>query len=307
MVCTHRKGRRICKLHNNEIVCSLCCAESRNSGCEGCPHYVMAKQYVASKAKEGKPKHFIAEIKPEVERTVNKALKLVEKGEIEKGESIISELKKDHPRNHTIYYGLGVVHALKGEHDEAIEYFDKAIDIFPYFLEAHFNKGVAYQKKFDIGNMIKAFKEVVTIGDPKDSHVQQAQDFIEKMEQYVKETDDIDLETYLECQEKFNEAYSYMEKGEWKKALDGFKAVLSKTKKHPQSYGNMGICYACLGQREQALAAFDKALEIDPSYEPALTNRAAVESLKEGEKLEQAIFESVDYYKDSYLKKKSSR
>ncbi len=304
MVCTQRKGRRVCKLHNNEIVCSLCCAESRNSDCEGCLHYVVAKQYSASKAKKPEPKHFIAEINEEVENSVNKALALVEKGAIEEGEAIISELKNDHPKNHTIYYGLGVVYAFKEQHDEAIKYFDKAIDIFPYFIEAHFNKGVAYQKKLDIGNMVKAFKEVVAIGNPKDSIVGQAQDFIEKMEQHVKKTDDIDLETYLECEKTFNEAFSCMEKREWEKAIDGFKAVLSKNRQHPQSYGNMGLCYAQLGQKQQALAAFDKALEIDPSYEPALINQMAVESLKEGERLEEPNSQSVEYYKDYRLKER---
>lgn len=303
-MCIHRKGRRVCKLHHSEIVCSWCCAQSQGSDCEGCPHYPVARQYAASKTKKPHHKHFIAEINPEVERTVDEALKLIEKGEMEKGEAIISELKKDHPGNHTIYYGLGVVHALRGEHDEAIEYFDQAIGIFPYFVEAHFNKGVAYQKKFDIGNMIKAFKEVVAIGDLKDNYVRQAQDFIKKTEQYVKKTEAIDLEAYLEGQEKFNQAFSCMERGDWEEALAGFKAVLSKNKKHVQSYGNIELCYACLGQKEQALTALDKALEIDPSYGPALNNRAAVASLKEGEKLERAIFQSVDYYKERYLEKK---
>jgi len=96
-----------------------------------------------------------------------------------------------------------------------------------------------------------------------------------------------------------------MEKQEWQRAIDGFKACLIKNEKHPQSYGNMGLCYAQLGQKEAALSAFDKALEIDPAYEPAIVNRAAVESLEEGEKLESSKLDSIDYYKDFYLKKRS--
>ena len=76
-------------------------------------------------------------------------------------------------------------------------------------------------------------------------------------------------------------------------------------KKHPQSYGNLGLCYAQLGQKEDAITAFDKAIEIDPNYEPAIVNKAMVESLKDGEKLSQETFKSIDYYKDYSLKKKS--
>lgn len=305
VLCTQKRGRRICKLHSDEMVCSLCCAKSRGSDCEGCVHYEAAEQYAASKARKPKPKHFIAEINEEVENTVDRALALVEKGAIEKGEAIILKLKKDHPRNHTIYFGLGVVSAFKKQHDEAIKHFDRAIDIFPYFIEAHFNKGVAYKEKLDITNTIESFKEVVAIGDPGDELVQQAKKFIDDMEQHIVKTIGIGLEIYLECEKKFNEAFSYMEKQEWEKAIEGFKTCLAKNKKHPQTYGNIGLCYAYLGQKEQALAAFDKALKIDPDYEPALLNRMAIESLKEGEGLERANLQFIEYYKDYPLKKRS--
>ena len=306
VVCKQKKGRRLCKLHNNEIVCSLCCAEYRNSDCKDCLYYVSAEQYFASKVKKSEPKHFIAEINEEVEKTVDQALAIVSKGDIEKGQAIISELMKEHPRNHNVYYGLGVVNAFKEQYDEAIEYFDKSIDIFPYFIEAHFNKGVAYQKKLDIGNMIKAFKEVVRIGNPKNDIVKQAQSFIEELGQHIKKTHGIDVETYLETGKRFEEAFSCMKKQEWAKAIDGFKECLIKNKNHPQSYGNIGLCYAHLGQKEQALAALDKALEIDPTYEPAIVNRIAIdENLEEGKKIEQSKFQSIEYYKDYPLKKKS--
>jgi tetratricopeptide (TPR) repeat protein len=97
-----------------------------------------------------------------------------------------------------------------------------------------------------------------------------------------------------------------MKNRKWQKAIDGFKACLIKNKNHPQSYGNMGLCYAQLGQKAEALAAFDKALELDPNYEPAKFNRMAVESLEEGEKLKVSDeMDSIEYYKDLTLKKRS--
>jgi lipoprotein NlpI len=67
----------------------------------------------------------------------------------------------------------------------------------------------------------------------------------------------------------------------------------------------MGICYGKLGQKALALQALDMALELDPGYEPAIINRAVVESLKEGEKLPPSKVESVEYYKDYALTQKS--
>lgn len=306
VVCGKNRARRVCKLHNNKTVCSVCCAETRNSNCEDCQYFKTARQYLASKTKQSKVKHFIIKIDEKVETAVDQALALVEKGSIKKGRAIITNLRKDNPGNHMVHYGMGVVHAFSGENDQAIECFDKAIDIFPYFTEAHFNKGVACQKKMDIGNTIKAFREVVATGDPKDGMVKDARDSISKVEKNVLETSGIDLETYLGCQKKFDKAFSHMKNRKWQKAIDGFKACLIKNKKHPQSYGNMGLCYAQLGQKAEALAAFDKALELDPNYEPAKFNRMAVESLEEGEKLKVSDeMDSIEYYKDFTLKKRS--
>ncbi len=96
-----------------------------------------------------------------------------------------------------------------------------------------------------------------------------------------------------------------MQKRHWQQALDVFQTVIALNPSHPQSYGNMGICYAQMGRRQEALATLDKALELDPNYEPALLNRKIVASLREGEKLPDNHFKSVEYYKDYPLKKQS--
>ena len=192
-----------------------------------------------------------------------------------------------------------------GEYDDAITYFAKATDIFPYFIEAYFNMAVAYKNKFDIKNAVKSFKEVIAIGDPHDNMVQTANSFVAGLEQQIMETDNITLEQYCQAQEKFKMVFSYMENKQWQKAIRGLRDCIMINKKHPQSYGNLGLCYAQLGRKAEALAALDKALEIDPKYEPAIVNRAIIESLDEGEKPEQEGFMSIDYYKDYPFKKKS--
>ena len=161
--------------------------------------------------------------------------------------------------------------------------------------------------QFDITNAVKSFKGVIAVGDPDDDMFQTADSFVAGLEQQIMATQNITLEEYFHAQEKFETAFSYMEKKEWQKAIRGFRECIMINKRHPQSYGNLGLCYAQLGRKADALAALDKALEIDPKYEPAMVNRAMIESLHEGEKLQQERFApiSVDYYKDYPAKKKS--
>lgn len=38
-ICNAKKGKRVCKLVENQKVCSLCCGTTRDSNCIGCEHY----------------------------------------------------------------------------------------------------------------------------------------------------------------------------------------------------------------------------------------------------------------------------
>ena len=302
-ICQEKKARRKCERHNDELICSECCAELRDSLCENCQYYNEAKQYESSKKK--KKRNFIVEINEEVEESVDNALELVERGKIRKGEQILIALKIRYPDNYKVNYGMGVVHALKNEYDNAIKYFTKATDAFPYFTEAHFNKGMAYRSKYDIKNAVRSFRELIEIGDPQGELVSQAREFISGLESQVMETNGITLDRYFEAQEIFEKAFSLMERGAWQDAIKNFQKCIRLNEKHPQSYGNLGLCYAQLGQKQEAITAFDKAIEIDPNYEPAMVNKVMVKSLKDGEKLSNETFKSIDYYKDYSLKKKS--
>jgi tetratricopeptide (TPR) repeat protein len=184
-----------------------------------------------------------------------------------------------------VLYGMGVLFAMQKQYDAAIEYFKKAVDAFPIFVEAHYNLAVAYKSIFDIANMIRVFKRVLALSQPGTEYYTQAQDMIQMMEKSMRENNGPGLDAFINAQDEFDRAFHLMEKGEWKNAIKGFERSIRWQSTLPQPYGNMGICYAKLGNKEAALAAFEKALEIDPHYEPAIRNKAATEELSEGQRL----------------------
>jgi tetratricopeptide (TPR) repeat protein len=204
-----------------------------------------------------------------------------------------------------VQYAMGVYHALQGENDLAIGYFDKAIQIFPYFMAAHFNKAVAYKKKLDMKNMVQAFQKVVEIGEPESTYVLKSKEFLQGFEQHIREKEGLTLEAYFRGLDQFEKGVYCLDRQDWEQAIDHFKQCIMISKKHLQSYGNMGICYAQLGQKALALEALDKALELDPDYELAIINRLVVASLKDGERLPSDKMESVEYYKEYPMKGKS--
>lgn len=76
------------------------------------------------------------------------------------------------------------------------------------------------------------------------------------------------------------------------------KIVEGEYANHCQSHGNIGLCHMFLGETTEALAALDRALEIDPNYEPAFQNRELLLSLPAGETISGKKAAIVDYYRD---------
>ena len=257
------------------------------------------------KFKKTKKKRFIIALDEEIDGKVNDALGMVEKGFIDKGAVIIEGLMTRYPDYHTVHFGMGIMHAFRKQYDEAIKCFKRALDIFPYFLDAQFNLAVSYQKKLDLGNAIKAYQKVIEIGSGDDDLVRHAKDFLAGTEENIRKEQGIGLKAFLRGMDIFEKACGYMEKEKWEKAITCFKDCLNIVENHYQSYGNMGICYAKLGQRAQAISALDRAIEINPGYEPAIVNRKMIAGLRADEKIPDGPVETIDYSKDYAAKKKS--
>ena len=66
-------------------------------------------------------------------------------GPAKRGFKIIEEVADQKIESQAaIYYFKGIAHALQGQHDQSIPYYNKAIKISPRFANAYFSRGVAY-------------------------------------------------------------------------------------------------------------------------------------------------------------------
>lgn len=307
IICSVRTGKRICIINADALICPKCCAKTRSSVCEGCVFFDEAKKYeenktidVKKKIKEDEQKNttpeFTVYLNPDIDDAVDNALMIAERN-IDEGQRIMTKLLFKHPNYHSVQYGMGVIGILQNEDNKALTYFEKAVKINPIFIEAWFNKGTIHQKRLEVKEMVEAFRNVINYGEPKDKPVRHAKEIISHLEKSTKK-DGLTLDEYLSLMDIFNDAFNDLKKGNYNKAVNGFNQVVAKYPTHVQSYGNLGLCYGILGLKQEALKNLDKALELDPKYEPAIINRKAIASLKEGEKLHDSSALSVDYYKD---------
>ena len=188
---------------------------------------------------------------------------------------------------------MGTLHTAENDPPRAIEWFDKAIAIFPYMVEAHYNKAVAYKELLDLPNSIRAFREVVKVGSSDDPNVQSALSILDDFEAGIREQEGIDMETFLVSADNFQVAFDLMRWSKWQQACDGFRKVIAMNERNVASHGNLGLCYAQLGHKAKALAELDRALELDPGYNIARTNRKVVATMTEGKPLGPAAFRIV--------------
>lgn len=259
------------------------------------------KKIKKTRSKAGK---VVVSMDPELFRMVDHALALMEEGKVKSAEKVLSGLLQEHPENHLVQFGMGVVWGLKGRHDEAIACFDRSIEIFPHFVEAWFNKASSHQLKLQVGEMYRAYQKVIELGDPSEAYVQRAKEINSELREQIRTEYGLSMHEYLEGMDRFNAAVAAMGKGEWEDALRGFQSMLRIDPNHTQSFGNAGVCLAQLGRVDEAMAAFDKALDLDPEYEPARRNRAIFSGMKQGKKTELPVA-TIEYYKEMLEKKKS--
>jgi tetratricopeptide (TPR) repeat protein len=106
------------------------------------------------------------------------------------------------------------------------------------------------------------------------------------------------LDAYVANLRTFDEGFQRLSSGHYGQAVELFKRVLAENPGHVQSYGNMGLAYSGLGQKSLALACFDRALELDGNYEPALLNRRSIAGMREGEPFVPSVFLETEYYTD---------
>lgn len=299
-LCENRKAQRLCTRQDAELICSVCCAEMRGPECGDCRHYAESQKYRAARTtpKSLRDGHFLAEFNPDVDQKVQAALQLVRKGAFDKALPMLTKLRREHSRNHTVCFAMGTLHAMKGEDDKAMPFFDKAIEIFPYMSEAHFNRAVIFKNRCDLKNAVRAFEKVVEIGPEDDPDVRKARSFIGDMAKEVRKHEGVDLAVYLEVQDEFDRAFESLRRGEWSIALEGFRAVAAKTDRNAPTHGNMGLCLAKLGHKAEALAELDRALEIDPGYQPARINRIPIAVMEEGKPCPVAGGVEVEFNKD---------
>ena len=234
--------------------------------------------------RKGPEPHFTVELSPKVEQETDQLLARLERGESQGVQARFQTLARQHPLHHLPQFGLGVYELLVNDSPAAAApFFERAVEIFPYFAEAHFNLAGCATRQGDVRKAVESLRKTIDCSD--DSGItSRARDDLKFLESLVtKEGSFTTLDDYIANQRLFDQAFDALSNKDFARAVEGFQKVLKQNPKHVQSYGNLGLAYAGMGKKAAALECLDKALALDPNYAPARSNRRLIATMEEGQ------------------------
>ncbi len=131
----------------------------------------------------------------------------------------------------------------KGDYDEAIFDYTKAIELNPRYAEAYYNRGIAFDDKGDYDRAIFDYTKAIEL-NPRYA------------EAYV------------------NRGIAYGSKGQLDQAISNFNAAIEIDPKGANAYYNRGLAHRRKGQYDQAISDYTKAIEVKPEYSSAYNSLA---------------------------------
>jgi tetratricopeptide (TPR) repeat protein len=144
----------------------------------------------------------------------------------------------------------GAQYLEKGQYDQAITEFTKAIELDPKFAWAYNNRGNAYaQGKGQLDQAISDFTKAIEL-DPKLAKAYN------------------------------NRGGAYGDKGQYDQAISDCNKAIELNPEYAQAYYNRGRAYLQKGQLDQAISDYTKAIELNPEIAMAYLNRAITYAIK---------------------------
>jgi len=150
----------------------------------------------------------------------------------------------------------GLALADEGRYDEAIQEFNKAIEIDSKYPSGYFYRGNTYADKGDPENANSYYNRGICYSEKRD--------FDKAIADYTR-TIEIDPNYAFAY---YNRGLAYGRKGEHERTIADCTKAIEIEPDHTKSYSVRGIAYSYIGEFSNAINDFKKLIELDPEFNP---------------------------------------
>ena len=204
---------------------------------------------------------------------------LFERGQVDEAMAHYKRAVDIEPRYATAHYNLGGVLRQKGQLDEAIAQFRKALEIQPVYSMAHYNLGEALREKGEMDEAIAHYQRALEIHpDYAEAHNSLGNALPRKgrVDEALGHLQKA-LEIHPDRAEDHNNFANVLwQKGQVQEAITHYQKALEIRPAYALAHHNLGQILQQEGQVREAVIHFQKALEIQPDFAPACNSLAWV-------------------------------
>ncbi|MDR2658786.1 MAG: tetratricopeptide repeat protein [Spirochaetaceae bacterium] len=175
------------------------------------------------------------------------------------------------PKSAGAYLDRGIIFAMRGDYDMAIEDFSEAIKLKPEYQPAWVLRGRArFASVSDVTAVGENFSGVATtVHDPKmvsDGEKSEYDKVIADFTQAIKLVPD-DATAYAERGD------AYMNKGDYDRAIADYTHAIKLDPNDVNAYNGRGLAYRSKGDYNRAIADYNRAIKLNPNDAVAYSNR----------------------------------
>ena len=200
----------------------------------------------------------------------------------ESPETLWTDTLAKNPNSWVGQNNLGLVFLEAGQIDEALEKFQKALEINPSYGEAHSNLGLALFQEGRLDEAIAHYQKALAM-NPKSfvTHCDLGNAFLQK----GRVNDAIvQYENALKIKPSYGEAHSnlglaFLQQGQVDEAFVQYEKALEIDRKSFTAHYNLGVVLIQKGQLDEAIRQFQETLRLKPDFVPAQNNLAKAQGL----------------------------
>ncbi len=251
-----------------------------------------------------------------IDQALREAIDLQNRNQLDDAKSLYNKIIEHDKKNSDAYHLLSLINLVEGKHDEAKKNIMTAIELQPEIAVYHSNYGNILYHSNNLEFAVQEHKRAIKL-DKRNfqsfyglgiiySHLKN----YEKSEENYLKALSIDNDSsvahnnianlynqinpnkaehhYLKVLELrpddpmpyINISNYYLKNTKYKKCVETLESALSKNIIAKELMNNLGIAYLATKENDKSKNMFEKALEIDPEYKPALDNLENIKNIK---------------------------